>query len=92
MNTKPILERLLKLVGKQRHGRYRIESGIYTILWRDAIMNEGIEALSVGLTDALCTNCDGEGETPGSWAYYPCNPCKGTGFMTTVIGQVIIRE
>lgn len=81
MNTKPILHRLLELVGKYQAGMYRFDSGKYTILWRDAIVNEGIEDLSVGPTENLCTTCRGEGEIPGSWVYYPCVPCKGTGFV-----------
>ena len=81
MNTKPILERLLKLVGKSRHGVYRLNCGKYTILWRDAIINEGIEDLVVGLTEELCPTCRGEGDIPGSWAYYPCVHCETAGFV-----------
>ena len=81
MNTKPILERLLKLVGKNRHDVYRLDCGKYTILWRDAIINEGIEDLAVGLTKNLCPTCRGEADIPGSWAYYPCVRCDATGFV-----------
>jgi len=81
MNTKPILERLLKLVGKCRAGVYRLDCGEHTILWRDAILNHGNEDLVVGLTKDLCTTCRGEGETPGSWVYYTCGHCDGAGFV-----------
>ena len=81
MNTKPILERLLKLIGTQKQGVYRVDCGKYTILWRDAILNEGMEALVVGPTEDLCKTCGGDGEIPGSWAYYPCVHCDATGFV-----------
>ena len=82
MNAKLLLfAKLLKLVGIHRDGVYRVDSGKYTILWRNAIMNEGIDGLAVGPTEDLCTTCRGEGEIPGSWVYYPCVPCKGTGFL-----------
>jgi hypothetical protein len=81
MNTKPILTKLLALVGKQRHGVYRFDSGKYTILWRSAIIHEDTEDLVVGLTKDLCPTCRGDGDIPGSWTYYPCVPCKATGFV-----------
>lgn len=75
------LEKFLRLFGQHKHGMYRVDSGRYTILWRGAIINEGIDELSVGPTEKLCMSCRGEGEIPGSWVYYPCTPCKGTGFV-----------
>ncbi len=82
MNNKPILIKLMKLIGLWKAGVLRFDCGKHTIFFRDAIVNEGIEDLVVGLTDHICSTCHGEGETPGSWVYYPCGRCKGEGFNT----------
>jgi len=81
MSTKLLLKKLLKLIGTQKQGVYRVDCGKYTILWRDAIVNEDMEDLVVGLTKDLCPTCRGDGDIPGSWAYYPCVHCDATGFV-----------
>jgi len=85
MNAKAIFIKLIKTLRIPCAGVYRVDCGKYTIFFRDAIMNEGIEGLVVGRTDHICSTCRGEGETPSCQWYFPCGRCKGEGFNTPVL-------